>query len=339
MPPRHNAAPGPGPRGGLTPGTLALVVGVFLVQLGFLLSYIGSFHHPDPQGIPVAVAAPRKAAAQLDRLPGDPLAVTVVKNERTARERIRERNAEGGYLMSPRGGRDTLLVASAAGGPQAQALRKVGERVAAEQHRQLSVVDITPSGRQDYESLTAFYLIVGWLVGGYLLASLMGVLAGTRPARPGLGALRLAGTAGYAILSGLGGAIIVDPVLHALPGHFVALWWLGALLVFGTAACTLALEAFLGVVGIGVAVLIFVVLGNPSAGGAFQKHLIPSFWRAIGDWIPTGAGTSAVRNIVYFSGNALGTPLLVLAGWALAGSVLLMLGSLRRREPGLTLPI
>ncbi|MFI8853740.1 DUF3533 domain-containing protein [Streptomyces sp. NPDC053499] len=335
----HHATPGAGGRGALTPGTLALVVGVLAVQLGFLLSYIGSFHHPQPQGIPIAVVAPQKAADRLDRLPGNPLSVTVVEDERAARERVREREAEGAYLMNPRGGRDTLLVASGAGGPQAQALRRVGERVAAEQDRRLKVVDIAPAGEQDYESLTAFYLIVGWLVGGYLLASLMGVLAGTRPARPELGALRLVGAAAYAVLSGLGGAIIVDPVLHALPGHFVALWWVGALLVFGTAACTLALEAFLGIVGIGVAVLIFVVLGNPSAGGAFQKHLIPSFWRAIGDWIPTGAGTTAVRNIVYFSGNALGTPLLVLGGWALAGAVLLLAGSLRRREPGLTLPL
>ncbi|MBO8184850.1 DUF3533 domain-containing protein [Streptomyces spirodelae] len=335
----HHATPGAGGRGALTPGTLALVVGVLAVQLGFLLSYIGSFHHPRPQGIPVAVVAPQKAADRLDRLPGDPLSVTVVDDERAARERVRKREAEGAYLMDPSGARDTLLVASGAGGPQAQALRRVGERVAAEQDRRLKMVDIAPAGEQDYESLTPFYLIVGWLVGGYLLASLMGVLAGTRPARPELGALRLAGAAAYAVLSGLGGAIIVDPVLHALPGHFVALWWVGALLVFGTAACTLALEAFLGIVGIGVAVLIFVVLGNPSAGGAFQEHLIPSFWRAIGDWIPTGAGTTAVRNIVYFSGNALGTPLLVLGGWALAGAVLLLAGSLRRREPGLTLPL
>lgn len=215
----------------------------------------------------------------------------------------------------------------------------MGERVAAEQHRRLKVVDVTPSGAHDYESLTAFYLIVGWLVGGYLLASLLGVVAGTRPARPGQGALRLAGVAVYSVLSGLGGAVIVDPVLHALPGHFVALWWVGALLVFGTAACTMALEAFLGIAGIGVAVVLFVVLGNPSAGGAFQKHLIPSFWRAIGDWIPTGAGTTAVRNIVYFSGHAVGAPVLVMAGWALAGAVLLLVGSIRRREPGLTLPI
>ena len=41
-------------------------------------------------------------------------------------------------------------------------------------------MDVTPTGSQDHESLTAFYLIVGWLVGGYLVASLLGVTLGTR---------------------------------------------------------------------------------------------------------------------------------------------------------------
>ena len=335
----HNATPDAGVRGTLSPGALVLVIGVLFIQLGFLLSYIGAFHHPDPQGIPIAVAAPQQAAKKLDALPGHPVETTAVKDEKDARRRITGRDSEGAYLMNPSGKRDTLLVASAAGGPQAQALRKVGEKVAADQGRQLKIVDVTPTGSQDHESLTAFYLIVGWLVGGYLVASLLGVTLGTRPARPGHGALRLTGIALYSVLSGLGGAIIVDPVLHALPGHFAALWWTGALIVFGTAAVTMALQAFFGIVGIGLAVIIFVVLGNPSAGGAFQKHLVPSFWRAIGDWIPTGAGTTAVRNIVYFSGNALATPMVVLAAWAVAGAVLLLLGSLRRREPGLALPI
>ncbi|WP_030889586.1 MULTISPECIES: membrane protein [unclassified Streptomyces] len=331
--------PDRGPRTPGRTGMLVLVVGVLLVQLGFLLSYIGSFHHPEPQRIPLAVAGPQQAAQKLDALPGEPVRTTVVKDEAAARKRIMERDAEGAYVMDPRGSTDTLLVASGAGGPQAQALRKAGERVAAEEDRTVRVQDVAPSGDQDYESLTAFYLIVGWLVGGYLVASLLGVTAGTRPASTGRAGLRLAGIALYSVLSGLGGAIIVDTVLGALPGHFVQLWWLGALLVFGTAAVTMALEAFFGIVGIGLAVVLFVVLGNPSAGGAFQKHLVPPFWRAIGDWIPTGAGTTAVRNIVYFSGNALATPLVVLAVWAAAGTLLLLAGSVRRREPVMPLPL
>ncbi|NGO68876.1 DUF3533 domain-containing protein [Streptomyces boncukensis] len=333
------STPEAGLRGSLTPGVLLLTVGVLLVQLGFLLSYIGAFHHPEPQRVPLAVVAPQQAAERIDALPGRPVEVTAVRDEAAARARIMDRDAQGAYVMNPRGERDTLLVASGAGGAVTEALERIGRDVAADQGRRLRVEDIAPSGEQDHNSLTAFYLVVGWLVGGYLVASLLGVVAGTRPARPGLAALRLGGAAVYSVLAGLGAAIIVGPVLHALDGHFVALWWIGALTVFGTAAVTMALEAFFGIVGIGIAVVIFVVLGNPSAGGAFQKHLIPPFWRAIGDWLPAGAGTSAVRNTVYFAGNALASPMVVLAGWAVAGVVLLLLGSARRRESDLALPI
>lgn len=335
----HHSSPGAGARGALTPGVVGLAVGVLFVQLGFLLSYIGAFHHPEPQRIPVAVVAPQQVADKLDALPGHPVETTVVKDEKTARARIMDRDVEGAYVLDPRGRTDTVLIATAGGGPQAEAVRKTGEKAAAQEGRQAKVEDLVTSGDEDFDSLTAFYLIVGWLVGGYLVASLLGVTIGTRPASPGGAVLRLGGIAFYSVLSGLGGALIVDPVLHALPGHFAALWGLGTLLVFGTAAFTMALQAFFGVVGIGLAVVIFVVLGNPSAGGAFQKYMIPPFWRAIGDWIPTGAGTVGVRNIVYFSGNALATPLVVLAAWAVAGVVLLLLGSLRRRERGLALPI
>ncbi|GAA2090330.1 DUF3533 domain-containing protein [Streptomyces albiaxialis] len=333
------STPDAGLRATLTPGVVALVAGVLLVQLGFLLSYIGAFHHPDPQRVPLAVAAPEKVAQRIDTLPGRPVEVTTVKDESAARTRIMDRDAQGAYVMNPKGDEDTLLVASGAGGPVTEAVKQVGKKVAADQGRRLKVEDISPSGDEDYNSLTAFYLVVGWLVGGYLVASLLGVTIGTRPARPGLAGLRLAGVAVYSVVSGLGAAIIVGPALHALDGHFMALWWIGALTVFGTAAVTMALEAFFGVIGIGIAVVIFVVLGNPSAGGAFQKQLIPPFWRAIGDWLPAGAGTTAVRNTVYFSGNALAAPMLVLSIWAVAGVVLLLIGSMRRREAGLALPI
>jgi hypothetical protein len=96
-------------------------------------------------------------------------------------------------------------------------------------------------------------------------------------------------------------------------------------------AVTIALQAMFGVLGIGLAVVIFVVLGNPSSGGAYQLHMIPPFWTEIGPWLPAGAGVSAVRNTVYFHGNALTWPLGVLGVWAAAG-VLLSLLCARERD-------
>jgi hypothetical protein len=77
-----------------------------------------------------------------------------------------------------------------------------------------------------------------------------------------------------------------------------------------------------GTIGIGLAILIFVVLGNPSAEGAYAPPLLPAFWRDIGPWLPNGAGTDAVRGIAYFNGASIATDALVIAGYAVAGVVL-----------------
>jgi hypothetical protein len=123
--------------------------------------------------------------------------------------------------------------------------------------------------------------------------------------------------------------IIVDPVLHALRGSFLALWGLGVLLVYAAAAVTLAFQVLAGVLGIGLTVLVFVVLGNPSAGGAYQPSLLPPFWRALSGALPNGAGTDAVRRIVYFDGSGVAGNLLIICAWLVGGVLVALLASLR----------
>jgi hypothetical protein len=47
----------------ITARTVLLVIGVLLIQLGFVLSYVGAFHHPSPHQVPVAVVAPAQISA------------------------------------------------------------------------------------------------------------------------------------------------------------------------------------------------------------------------------------------------------------------------------------
>jgi hypothetical protein len=101
----------------------------------------------------------------------------------------------------------------------------------------------------------------------------------------------------------------------------VALWWLGALLVYAATAVTMAFQVLFGVLGIGVTVLLFVVLGNPSAGGAYQPSLLPPFWRALSSALPNGAGTDTVRRIVYFGAHGTSGHLILIATYVAAGII------------------
>lgn len=303
--------------------TFLLVVGVLFIQLGFVLSYVGAFHDPTPYRIPVTVEAPAQVSGlvvhELNSIHGQPLDATTVNDTAVGRSLLQHGLTDGVFIVRPTSRTDDLLVASAEGAAIAAAIEDIVTKVEASQHRQAIVMDIVPAQPGDARGLSGFYLVVGWLVGGYLVAALLGIAKGSRTATTRRAIIRLMSIVPYAILSGLGGAIIVDPVLGALNGHFVALWWLGALLVYCAAAVTMAFQVLLGVLGIGLTVILFVVLGNPSAGGAYPPPLLPPFWRAISSGLPNGAGVDALRRIVYFNSYRIGGDLLVIAIYTAAG--------------------
>ncbi|MFD4319362.1 DUF3533 domain-containing protein [Streptomyces sp. NPDC058548] len=320
----------------VTPRAALLVVGVFALQLLFITSYVGALHHPQPRDVPFGVVAPQRVSAQLvgqlDRLPGAPLAPRSVADEATAGNQILNRDIDGALIVDPTGRTDTLLVASGGGTVLSSALETILTRVEATQQRTVRTVDVAPASSEDFDGLSAFYLVVGWCVGGYICAAILAISAGSRPANRERAIIRLGVLAIYSVLGGLGGAVIVGPILGALPGSVAALWGLGTLVVFAVGAATLALQSVFGIVGIGLAILLIVVAGNPSAGGAFPLPMLPPFWNAIGPALPPGAGTWAARSIAYFKGNDMTGSMLVLSAWAVVGvAVTLVMSSLKRK--------
>ncbi|HEU4675808.1 MAG TPA: hypothetical protein VFS29_07470 [Motilibacteraceae bacterium] len=322
-------------RDAVTGRAVALVLGVLALQLGFVASYLGALHAPSPHRIDLAVVAPggaatpmaQQVAQQLGALPGDPLAPRVAADEAAARRLIDDRQVYGALLVAPTGAQDRLLVAGAEGSAVADALSAVVTRAEQAQGRTVQVTDVHPVFSGDARGLSPFYLVVGWTVGGYLVASILGISAGARPATQRRAVVRLASLALYAVVSGVAGALIADLVLGALDANLLALSAFGALLVFAVGAATMAFQVLGGTAGIGIAILLFVVLGNPSAGGAYPSPLLPAFWRAIGPWLPPGAGTDAVRGIAYFDGVGVRAPALLLAGYAVVGALATLLGA------------
>jgi hypothetical protein len=269
-------------------------------------------------------------ADRLDGIAGHPLDARTAGSEADARALLRDRTVDGVLLVGATGS-DRLLVASAEGGAVSSALEEVLTRVDGAQQRSLATQDVVPAGASDARGLSAFYLAVGWVVGGYLVASIIGVSNGSVPASRARAGTRLVALAAYAVVSGIGGAVLTGPVLGVFSGHLLALWGIGALVVLAVGAFTMALQVWTGLAGIGLAILLFVILGNPSAGGAYPAPLLPPFWAAIGPWLPPGAATGAIRGIVYFGGAGAGQGALVLAGYAVVGLVATLAGAGRTR--------
>lgn len=322
----------------VTARSAGMLLGVLVLQLGFIASYIGAFHSPAPHHIPVAVVAPEGAspsvatqtAQKLNAVEGDPFDATAVSSEAAARKQLKNRDVSGVLLIGA-DTKDQLLVTSAGGGALSDALTRVAGSMEKQQGRSVAVTDAIPADSLDARGLSAFYLAVGWVVGGYLASAILGLSSGPRPSSRKRASARLIGMAGYAVVSGIGGALVAETMFHALGGSFWTLAGLGALTVLAVGAFSMALQAWLGLIGIGVAILLFVVLGNPSAGGAYPAELLPSFWGDIGPWLPPGATTSSVRGIIYFSNAGLASAAAVLGGYAVLG-IGLTYAAVRRTE-------
>ncbi|MDE9367565.1 hypothetical protein PZ938_18250 [Luteipulveratus sp. YIM 133132] len=315
----------------LGPAWVGILIGVLLVQLAFIASYVGAFHAPQPHALTVAVVAPGDAgdqvATRLNGIAGNPLQADATTDRASAVDDLRHGLRQAVLVVDPQGTQDRLLVSSAQGASTSQAMQAVFQQVEASQRRTVTVQDVVPAQPGDARGLTSFYVVIGWLVGGYLMASFIGVRGGGRARNFSRTLWRLVACAVYAAVSGVGGALVVDTWLGAITGHFWQLVGIGFLLSLSASVVTLGLQALLGIIGIGVAIVVFVVLGNPSAGGAYGYQLLDEPWRSIGRWLPNGAGVDAVRSVVYLRSEDLWSHLGVIALWIAAGLLLILLVS------------
>jgi hypothetical protein len=305
--------------------------GVLLVEAAFIASYVGGLHAPVPKNVPVAVVASATQVGQLSSQLGAASSVVRLKAEPTRADAIKaidDRVADGGYLPAT----GELLVASGRGPALTAVLTPIFTTVATKTGAKLHTTDVAPLPPQDSRGLVSFYLVIGWIVGGYLLAAVLGILAGMTPKGLKAAFSRILTMAGYAVASGIAGAAVVDTGFGYATGHFWPLAGLGALLVFAVGVITMGLESILGLVGTTLAIVLFVVAGNPSAGGPWPIDMSPRPWRQIGPYLPNGAGVTTSRQILFFGDHAISMPLIVLAAYAAVGIVFTLL-LVRRGRP------
>ena len=188
--------------------------------------------------------------------------------------------------------------------------------------RRVEVTDVKPLPPKDPNGTAAFYAMIAWVFGGYIAATLVGLIGQPRSSSRQRAAARVGALAGFSILAGVLSVVMLRVCFGVFSGHVVALSAIAALTVFASAAATAGIQAAAGAAGTGLVILVFVILGNAASGGPFARPLLPGLWRTLGGLLPPGASVDLARSALFFDGARIAGPILVLVAWAAVGTAL-----------------
>ena len=294
-----------------TPKAVALVLLPALVlMLAFAFFYVGAFHEPTPHHVPLAVVGPPAVATQLDALPGHPLDSA----GRPLAARRRSRRSTTARSTAPSRRRRTACLSRpppTARPPSRSSRRSTAwpprkRRPAVARHRRQAAATQDPNGT------AAFYAVIAWVFGGYIGATLIGMIGSPRSRSRRRGGARIGALAGFGLVAGILSVLMLRASFDVFTGHVVAMCAIAALTIFASGAATAGIQAAAGPAGTGLVILFFVILGNAASGGPFARPLLPGLWRTIGGVLPPGASVDLARSALFFDGARIAGPILVL---------------------------
>jgi hypothetical protein len=305
-------------------GALGALV-VTLVSAVFIVAFIGGLHAPGPRSVPIGVVGSPAQAARLDatlshQVPGA-FTTGSYPTEAAARTAIDRRTVDAAVVPGPTAQR--LLVAEAVSAAETNDIIKVFQAGAAKAHVALTVQDIRPLHTGDPQGLALLFFVVALLAPSLVFGNMLITRIGTR-----LNEFRhLAMIALYAVIVAAVALAIADAGIGALTGAPWGIFGIGVLLAFATAVMGAATTRWAGSIAYAVLLLLYVPVGISSAGSTLGPRMITQWYANLGKALPPGAAQPAVRNVTYFSSNAIIDPLLILSAWALAGVIALVLAA------------
>ncbi|MFI7281679.1 hypothetical protein ACIBOV_15630 [Micromonospora chersina] len=303
------------------PRTAALLLGTLALATAFIAAYVGALHQPTPRDVPVGVvlgdqraqavmAAVRQRTNKIEPIEYD--------DPGAADDGLTSREVYGVLTSGPDNGL-RLTTASASAPSAADLVNQVLGQAARQANLPIQVTDEVPVESTDPRGLVPFYLAVGYVLGGYLASTALGLRTGTAPVSLPRAGLRVAALAVYSVVLGIVGAAVVGPVLDVWHHDIPAVAAVGALAVLAAAMVASAVQAWLGLLGTGIVILLLVVLGNPGSGGIYAPEFLPAWLRGMHRWNVPGLTTDLIKSAVYFDRRSTGWALSGLTIWILLG--------------------
>jgi hypothetical protein len=188
-------------------------------QVRFASVFADVLHHPVLHQAPVAGRSP--LAQVVSGYGGRTVRLVAEPTAGAARAALTGGQVHAAVIAGPEG--DSLLIQTAASPGTADVLTK-GTTAAAALKTPPRVRDLAPLPASDSAGTSLIFLVTAWMLGGHMAATPVGVmLSGMRS--PGLrqAAIRLGRLAGYAVLSGLLGVLLIGPALGVVPGYSLPL--------------------------------------------------------------------------------------------------------------------
>ncbi|WP_420076351.1 hypothetical protein ACOAKG_14600 [Streptomyces sp. JL3001] len=309
------SAPAAEGRSGVLKIVAALAV-VLAAQALLALCLVSAQQLLVPRNMPFGVSGPPSpvVAAVASRAGLD---LTSYPNESAVMDAANQGELYGAYLSE--GSSDTLVVVPAKSFFAQTELEPAFLAAAHKLGRPVTVQEVAPLTSEDPIGAVTSLLLLPLLIGGYLAAVLVFKAAHGVAAAPWRAAILI----GYALVGALLTDLIAGPGIGAYSSsHFWPLLPCFWLITSAVALAAAAVQALVGKLGTLLVAVLFIVIGGPPAGG-LGTYLLPVYWRNIGVLLPPQSAVTLVNHVLYFDGNDISTPLVVLFLYAAAGTAVI----------------
>ncbi|GAA4660347.1 ABC transporter permease [Gordonia humi] len=294
-----------------------VIVGLAIVIPLILLLFISPASKGTPHDLPIGVVGPQTVADQvartLDQREPGAFDVWAFDSVDALTDAASNRDVYGGFVVGPE---PQTVIATGASPAVATTLTQIGAGMSAQAGANAAVVDVAPPTDGDPRGAGFGSMVMPVFMAGAALgaaSALVGrrrrVIAAVLP----IGALAVAAT-----------AIGVATAVGVVAGSFVLEWIALAAGILAIAAPVAGVVALVGTPGIGIAALLFMLVGMPLAGISAPPEFLPWIWGDLGQLLPLGATGTAIRGAAFFDGAGSLAAYLVLAVWVAIGYLLLL---------------
>ena len=302
---------------------VALVIGAVDQSL-FASNYTSSGHNPVANNLPFAVVGSSPLVSEAQK--SISLKVTSYPNESAAKTAIAQAKAWGALIP---GTPNTLLNVGSQSDLAPLPLTEAFQKAAKSQGQKLTVqtYNPTPLASGDPYGIVLSILLTPLLICAYISATLLRTATDTAAER-----YRGLIIMGFAVVVALVLDLIACVWLKGIPSDKFWIVWAIMTLIFAVVGLFAAvMQRLLGAAGTLVTVIVIILFGKPSAGGANGVPFLPGFWLAIGPYLPPRNAYILLKNTVYFGGNGTAQALIILLAYFVVFAVII--GILDWRRP------